>query len=77
MIFCETKRDATRVGNTVNTGMNKGILHGDIPQNVRERVFKAFKKGELKCVVATNVAARGLDFPEIALIIQFEPPKNT
>ena len=71
LIFCETKKDAGRVGNTVNTGMCKGVLHGDIPQGTRERVFKDFKSGKLKCVVATNVAARGLDFPEIALIIQF------
>jgi superfamily II DNA/RNA helicase len=57
--------------------MKSGILHGDIPQSTRESVFKSFKKGDLKCIVATNVAARGLDFPEIPIVIQLEPPKFT
>lgn len=52
------------------------ILHGDIKQFQREKVFRMFKKGEIDCLVATNVAARGLDFPQIDLIIQMEPPKT-
>lgn len=38
--------------------------------------FNAFKTGKFKCLVATNVASRGLDFPEVDLIIQLQPPKE-
>ena len=41
---------------------------------MREKTFKKFKKGEIDCIVATNVAARGLDFPQIDLVIQMQPP---
>jgi ATP-dependent RNA helicase DDX21 len=51
-------------------------LHGDIPQKQREVTFQSFKEGKLKCLVATNVAARGLDIPEVDLIVQLEPPKE-
>jgi ATP-dependent RNA helicase DDX21 len=51
-------------------------LHGDIPQDQREINFKDFRQGKLKCLVATNVAARGLDIPEVDFIIQLEPPKK-
>ncbi len=52
------------------------MLHGDIPQKQREVTFQSFKEGKLKCLVATNVAARGLDIPEVDLIVQLEPPKE-
>ena len=53
------------------------MLHGDIPQKQREVTFKAFREGNLRCLVATNVAARGLDIPEVDLIVQLSPPKDT
>ncbi len=53
------------------------VLHGDIPQKQRLVVFKSFGKGQLKCLVATNVAARGLDIPTVDLIIQLSPPRKT
>lgn len=52
------------------------MLSGDVPQNVREYVYRDFKSGKILTVVATNVAARGLDFPDIELVIQIEPPKQ-
>jgi superfamily II DNA/RNA helicase len=52
-------------------------LHGDVPQFKRENAYRKFKEGRLKILVATNVAARGLDFPDIDLVIQTEPPNNT
>lgn len=51
-------------------------LHGDITQTKREYAFRQFKQGSIRCLIATNVAARGLDFPAIDLVIQMEPPKN-
>lgn len=44
---------------------------------MREKTFKKFKKGEIDCIVATNVAARGLDFPQIDIVIQMQPPNST
>jgi len=52
-------------------------LHSDIPQNKREKAYRRYKSGDLKCIIATNVAARGLDFPEIDIVIQTEPPNAT
>ena len=46
------------------------VLHGDVKQFMREKVYKNFKYYDLECIIATNVAARGLDFPQIDLIIQ-------
>lgn len=54
----------------------KNILHGDIPQPNREETFKNFKAGIVKCLIATNVAARGLDIPSVDLIIQLQPPRK-
>ena len=52
------------------------MLHGDVKQFERERIYNDFKKGYINKIVATNVAARGLDFPDIELVIQVEPPKH-
>jgi len=51
-------------------------LHSDIAQSQREVTFKKFKEGKLKCLISTNVAARGLDIPHVDLVIQLEPPKK-
>lgn len=50
-------------------------LHGDIPQKQRETTLKGFRSGSFEVLVATNVAARGLDIPEVDLVIQCSPPK--
>lgn len=50
-------------------------LHGDIPQKQREITLKGFRNGDFGVMVATNVAARGLDIPEVDLVIQSSPPK--
>lgn len=50
-------------------------LHGDIPQKQREVTLKGFRNGAFEVLVATNVAARGLDIPEVDLVIQSSPPK--
>lgn len=52
-------------------------LHGDVHQRRRESAYRDFKAGLLRCIVATNVAARGLDFPSVDLVIQMCPPLNT
>jgi len=52
-------------------------MHGDIAQNQREVTMKRFKEGKFKVLVATDVASRGLDIPNVDLVIQLEPPKET
>ena len=61
---------------SLNLQQQKSLLHGDIPQINREYTFKDFKAGRVKCLIATNVAARGLDIPSVDLIIQMEPPRK-
>ena len=52
-------------------------MHGDIVQNQREVTIKRFKEGKFQVLVATDVASRGLDIPNVDLVIQIEPPKDT
>jgi ATP-dependent RNA helicase DDX21 len=76
LIFCERKNDVTRLASSLNDlyKVRSECLHSDIPQIKREKAYRSYKSGELKCIIATNVAARGLDFPEIDIVIQAEPP---
>jgi len=76
IIFTETKAEANDVMLKANLKQECQVLHGDIPQKQREITFEAFRQGKFKCLVATNVAARGLDIPEVDLIIQLGPPKD-
>jgi len=52
-------------------------MHGDIAQNQREVTMKRFREGKFQVLVATDVASRGLDIPEVELVIQLDPPKDT
>ena len=70
IIFCETKKDVDRIKNMRKISLKTEVLHGDVKQFMREKVYKNFKYYDLECIIATNVAARGLDFPQIDLIIQ-------
>lgn len=76
IIFTDTKEEANNIMLNGQLKIDMQVLHGDIPQNQREVTFKSFKSGKLKCLVATNVAARGLDIPEVDLVIQLSPPKE-
>jgi len=57
-------------------GITSGQLHGKQTQDMREDVVKRFRKGEYEMLIASNVASRGLDFPDIRLVVQFELPKT-
>ncbi|CAD8049607.1 unnamed protein product [Paramecium primaurelia] len=76
IIFCETKRECNEIILHSKLPAETQPLHGDIPQQQRTVTFEGFKNGKFKCLVATNVAARGLDFPQVDLIIQCNPPKD-
>jgi len=76
IIFTEKKKEANDVLMEAHIKQECQVLHGDIPQKQREITFRAFREGKFKCLIATNVAARGLDIPEVDLIVQLEPPKD-
>lgn len=76
MVFCQTKRDADELAISPSIKQESQVLHGDIPQAKRERVLQSFRDGKCKVLISTDVAARGLDIPEIDLVIQCNPPKD-
>ena len=49
-------------------------MHGDVPQHQREVALRKFKNGQLRVLVATDVASRGLDIPNVEVVIQIQPP---
>ncbi len=75
LIFCEKKIDVDQLSRQLK--MENAPLHGDVAQFKREKAYNAFKNGSLRCIVATNVAARGLDFPSVDLVVQMCPPMST
>lgn len=75
LIFCDRKAEVDKLSRSIR--VRNDPLHGDVPQTRRERAYNNFKRGSVRCLVATNVAARGLDFPSVDLVIQMNPPLNT
>lgn len=76
IIFCETKKEANELALNASIKQSSQSLHGDIPQKQRELTLKGFRNGAFEVLVATNVAARGLDIPEVDLVVQCSPPKD-
>ncbi|XP_072321977.1 nucleolar RNA helicase 2 [Eucyclogobius newberryi] len=76
IIFCETKKDVNELSMNASIKQSSQTLHGDIPQKQREMTLKGFRNGAFEVLVATNVAARGLDIPEVDLVVQCSPPKD-
>ena len=77
IVFCHTKHKADRLAKKLaRYGYLTGALHGDVPQNKRERVIKGFRDGSIKVLVATDVAARGLDIDAVDCVINFDPPSD-
>lgn len=74
IIFTETKNDASELANLLS-GSSR-VLHGDIAQAQREVTLAGFRSGKFSVLVATDVAARGLDINDVQLIIQCEPPRD-
>lgn len=76
IIFANKKAEANDIHLNGNLKVDSDVLHGDIPQKQREVVFQSFREGKIQCMIATNVAARGLDIPQVDLIIQLAPPED-
>jgi ATP-dependent RNA helicase DeaD len=77
IVFCHTKRDVDDVAMKIQQmGYNASALHGDFTQSHRDEVMEKFKKGKLDILVATDVAARGLDIKNVTHVINFSIPQN-
>ena len=76
-IFCQTKILTSDVAeHLVKRGYNVGAIHGDMSQSQRNLVIKKFKNQELTILVATDVAARGIDVPNLTHVINYSIPED-
>ncbi|MFC3835535.1 MULTISPECIES: DEAD/DEAH box helicase [Deinococcus] len=77
IVFTRTKREADELANElIHRGLESEALHGDLAQTQRERALGAFRSGRVGVLVATDVAARGLDIPEVDLVVQYHLPQD-
>lgn len=77
IIFCRTKVDVDTIASRLVTrGYDAEALHGDISQNQRERILRKFKSKQANILVATDVAARGLDINDLTHVINFSLPQD-
>jgi ATP-dependent RNA helicase RhlE len=77
LVFVRTKRGAHRLAQKlVRRGIAAAAMHGDLSQPQRERALEKFRTGRVTTLVATDVAARGLDLEAIAHVINFDPPED-
>ena len=77
IIFCRTKRNAQRVADDlVDRGFAAAAVHGDLGQGAREQALRAFRNGKVDVLVATDVAARGIDVADVTHVINWECPED-
>jgi superfamily II DNA/RNA helicase len=77
MVFCRTKRTADQVAGALTTrGFATAAVHGDLGQAQRERALRAFRHGKVDVLVATEVAARGLDVEDVTHVVNYECPED-
>lgn len=77
LIFCNTKTRVTYVTTVLKRfGYDADEISSDLSQQARERVLKRVREGNLRFLVATDVAARGLDIPDLSHVFQYEPPED-
>ena len=75
IIFCNRKRDIAVLDKSLRKhGYNAGALHGDMDQKSRMDTLASFKEGKLKFLIASDVAARGLDIPDVSHVYNFDIP---
>lgn len=77
LIFCNTKRMVEELAEDLKTrGFFAEGLHGDLTQNVRDRVMDSFKNGTAQVLIATDVAARGIDIDDVEAVINYDVPQD-
>ncbi|KAK6784718.1 hypothetical protein RDI58_018173 [Solanum bulbocastanum] len=77
IVFTQTKRDADKLSYVMQKSFKCEALHGDISQTQRERTLSGFRQGQFNVLVATDVAARGLDVPNVDLVVHYELPNSS
>jgi superfamily II DNA/RNA helicase len=77
IIFCNRKRDVGTLYRSLKKhGFNAGELHGDMDQRTRMQTLEAFSNGDIKLLVASDVAARGLDIPDVSHVFNYDVPTH-
>jgi superfamily II DNA/RNA helicase len=77
LVFVRTKRGADRLALQMRReGVKTEAIHGDLRQSQRERALRDFAEGKLPALVATDVAARGLDVDDIDVVVHYDPPED-
>src|SRR4051794_15525768 len=77
IVFCNLRTDTELVANVLNrNGYDAELLNGDLPQKERERVMAKVKRGEVRFMVATDIAARGIDISDLSHVINYSLPED-
>ena len=77
IVFCNTKNACQRLSDDLRrAGVDADCLHGNIPQNQREKTMQTFREGRLGVLVATDVASRGIDVDDVDCVINFDIPEE-
>ena len=76
LIFCNTKKSVNFLSKHLRHDFNVDSLHGDMTQQARDKVMNKFKNGNINILVATDVAARGLDIANVDVVINYDVPQN-
>lgn len=77
IIFCNRKTDVDVVAKSLQRhGFDAAPIHGDLDQSLRTKTLDRFRHGDLKLLVASDVAARGLDIPDVSHVFNYEPPRH-
>jgi superfamily II DNA/RNA helicase len=78
IVFCNRKTEVDIVAKSLQShGFDAAPIHGDLPQPVRTATLDKFRDDQLKLLVASDVAARGLDIPEVSQVFNYAPPPNS
>ena len=78
IVFCNRKSEVDVVAKSLQShGFDAAAIHGDLPQSVRTATLDRFRNSELKLLIASDVAARGLDIPEVSQVFNYAPPPNS
>ena len=78
IVFCNTKNTTDRLTGLLQMkGVSAQCIHGDLSQKVREKVLSTFRTGQLRVLVATDVAARGLDIDDVDVVFNYDVPDET
>jgi superfamily II DNA/RNA helicase len=77
IVFCNRKSEVDVVAKSLKShGLDAAPIHGDLDQSTRMRTLEAFRRGDLRLLVASDVAARGLDIPDVSHIFNFDVPHH-